>query len=182
MMHKVNAWFFETIRVYRMQLIIACSIGFIFGIHHLLIPQFLGVSDVYFPLSPTANNDATSYYAPRAWAVYNGDVNIVGDINLKEYSGSPATLAILNPIILGLMGRIFDSFRAALIVSDFLFPALIFLILYLLIFELTGRKFLSTVFSVLFIFMPRLGAYLPPPSWESTKNLIADLIPVGRFE
>ena len=130
----------------------------VFGGQHLVFLRSLG-AEQYQPVTVAADYDTATVYFPRAKAVYDGQWK-VGDINLIEYQGSPAPMPMLNPIVMGTLSRLLGSMKAGVIVSDFLFPPIIFLLFYSFIFMFSQRKFLSLFVSSLFIFVINL------PFWE----------------
>jgi len=157
--------------------ITAILVGLVYGSHHFFISQILeGQGQKYYSVTLEANYDEAATYASRGKHVYSGSL-LAGDINLTEYESSPAVLPILNPIILGGLGHLLGSMESAFIISDFLFPALIFIVFYFLIFELTSSRLLSLIASTLFIFAPKLGLYIPPTSLLAIKEFFKDLLP-----
>ncbi|MDP3661347.1 MAG: glycosyltransferase family 2 protein [bacterium] len=154
------------------------AVGVVYVSHHFLIPGFLRAPDVaYYPITKQAHHDEATLYALRANAAYRGQW-LSGDISLAEYAGSPAILSIVNPVIMGGLGRILGSLQSAFIVSDFLFPALIFFVLYFLFWELTnGRKIPSLLFASVFIFSPKIGLYIPPVSLLNVRELLFNFLP-----
>ena len=156
---------------------LAVLVAGVYGSHNFLIPEILNrQNQTYRPVTIASNIDEGEYYGPRANAVYHGQL-IPGDILVPENAGSPAMLPILNPIIMGYLGRFLGSLDRAFIVSDFLFPALIFIALYFLAFELTRKKLLSVFFAVFFIFIPEAMLYLPPVSGSVFNQLLKNILP-----
>ena len=152
-------------------------VGAIYGSHHFLIPRLISSeSGKYYPITASTYSDETISYAPRANAAYLGDF-IVGDIRLVEYKDGPAWLPILNPLIMGGLGRLAGSLYGAFIMSDILFPALIFGVLYFLVYEITQRKNAALLFSSLFIFFPMFGMFIPPVSALNLRLLAEGLVP-----
>ena len=109
----------------------------------------------YEPVTIAADRDEGVMYGVRARAAYLGEWR-AGDVSVAENENSPSLLPLLNPVIMGGLGRILGSLEAAFIASDFLFPPLIFFALYLLAFELTRRRLLAAWFASAFIFMPKI--------------------------
>ncbi|MFH1662273.1 MAG: hypothetical protein ABIA02_04210 [Candidatus Falkowbacteria bacterium] len=152
-------------------------ISFIYGCHHIFIPNFINSDELkYSPITTKSSYDEAKTYAPRAREVYSGDF-IADDINIQEHKNSPAVLPILNPIITGSLARLLGNFELGLIASDFIFPALIFLIVFLIAYELSQSKEASVLFSTIFIFSPGFGLSFPPISIFTAKRLIGDFLP-----
>ena len=142
--------------------LLAVAVGLIYVSHNFLISYFLGDKE-YFPINAatSATSDAV-FYGPRVNAVFRGQW-IAGDINIFENKESPALLPILNPLILGIMAKVSGSIKTAFIFSDFIFPILIFIAIYLLAFELCGGRLAPALFfASLFIFSPRIGLWPAP--------------------
>lgn len=156
---------------------IGVAVGLVYVSHHFFIPRFLRSPDVvYYPITKQAHYDEATFYALRANAAYRGPW-ISGDSSLAEYAGSPAILSIISPVIMGGLGRVLGSLQSAFVVSDFLFPAFIFFLLYFLFWELTGRTVPSLLFATLFIFSPKIGLYLPPVSALNARELLLSFLP-----
>lgn len=163
-------------------IILSVVVGAIYASHHFFIPKFLAVSEeVYYPITIKTYYDEAIFYAPRANAAFLGQW-MVGDFGLGEHPNSPSLLPILNPIVLGKLGLAAGSMRAGFIVSDFLFPALIFLIIYFLVWEITSRRIPALLFSSLFIFAPKFGLYVPPVSFLNLRELIKSALPFLKTE
>ncbi len=143
----IRHWYKE----YWLVLLFAVAVSLIYGGGHLIHLQQLGLEQ-YEPLTVASDLDVAVTYAPRAKAVARGEHLPIGDINLAEYPESPAYLPMLNPLIMGGAIRLFGSLKLAVIVSDFVFPTIIFLLLYSFFFLLLKRKMASLVVASLFIF------------------------------
>src|SRR3989344_725939 len=159
-------------------LVLALGVSLIYGSHHFLMPVFLDdPGSAYLPLTVSSYSDVAMFYGPRANAVYWGEFR-VGDMYLAEYRGGPALLPMLNPLILGWLGRIFGGTKNGFIAADFLFPPLIFIALYFLAQEITGERVFSTLFASVFIFSPKLFLYIPPLSLSAIKEFLVNFIPI----
>ena len=162
---------------HKLALIICAVIGMVYVSHHFFVPYFLKEDNLtYYPITKNTFHDEATFYALRANAAYQGQW-LAGDISLAEYKDSPVILSVINPVILGGLGWIIGSLKSAFIISDFLFPALIFLILYFIFFELTRRKIPSLLFSTIFILSPKLTMYLPPVTALNLRELIKSFLP-----
>ncbi|MBI3074948.1 MAG: hypothetical protein HYY92_01900 [Parcubacteria group bacterium] len=166
------------VRVHYAVILFAVVTGLIYGSHHFLIPLFLDSStEAYYPITfDSAYHDETISYGARANAFYQGDF-IVGDIRLAEYKDGSSWMPLLNPAIMGGLGYLLGSLKNGIIVSDFIFPPLIFIVLYFLLCEITKRRTPALLFSSLFIFSPMLGMLIPPITPLNLKLLKEALIP-----
>jgi len=157
--------------------VVMLAVGCIYASHHFLIPRLIaGGQYIYNPLPPSEYGDETLLYGPRAYAAFE-DFRVRGDFSLAEYTTSPALLPILNPLLLGGLGKMFGSFTAGVIASDMLFPSLIFLILYFLMHEIGVSTGASLLFSLIFIIVPKFGVSLPPLSSIHISTLSQLLFP-----
>jgi len=158
-------------------IMIMVVVGMVYGSRHFFVAGILEEKgERYHPVTVSGNYDEGMFYGPRANAVYRGAL-LAGDIEIQENRTSPAILPILNPLVMGGMGRLFGSLEKAFIVSDFLFPALIFFVLYLVAFELTSKRFLALTFVVVFVFVPRIFLAIPPVTGAAFREFVASFIP-----
>lgn len=158
-------------------LFLACAIGIIYGSPNFFIFKILKANDLEYHPAISENYDETMYYHPRIAAVYRGDW-LVGDFSVAEYKDGPTALAMLNPVIVGLLGRVTGSFESGLIAANIIFPILIFIALYFLIFEIAPSKRLASFFAVIFMFSPLFAMKVPPTSFSAVKELFYDFFPL----
>lgn len=165
------------LKSHKLALWISMLVGLIYASHHFIIPNFLdNETEAYYPITTQSYPDEALLYAPRAKAAMQGRW-LAGDIALAERQGGPSVLPMLNPLLLGALGKVFGSFGAAVIASDFIFPVLIFLAIYFLAYELSRRKKWSLAFASLFIFMPKFGIAVPPVTFLNLKEFGKILFP-----
>jgi hypothetical protein len=107
---------------------------------------------------------------------------------LAEYENVHTYITpFLSHLAMGTLAKLSGSIERAFVIADFLFPALIFLLFYLLAFEITQKKTLSIFSSTLFIFLPKLLLNIPPifkylQSYIITLALKTDTLYFSRFE
>lgn len=157
-------------------IIVGLSVGLIYASHHFFVPYFLPVDTVYHPLTAASYLDEATFYGLRAHAVFEGAWR-AGDISLAEYRNSPALLSMFNPLVLGGLSRIVGSFERGIIFSDFLFPTVIFFLLYAIGCELTNRKKISMLCALFFLFAPKIAMYIPPVSGFHAQELFSAIVP-----
>lgn len=169
---------FDALKRHRLVFAVAILIGFIYGSHHFLVPRFLDSdTESYYPITfDSAYHDETISYSARANAFYQGDF-VVGDIRLFEYKDGPSWMPLLNPAIMGGLGHLFGSLENGFIASDFIFPSLIFISVYFLLYEITRRRAPALLFASLFIFSPMFGMLIPPVTALNLKLLKETLLP-----
>ncbi|MFY9462568.1 MAG: hypothetical protein WAP52_00070, partial [Candidatus Sungiibacteriota bacterium] len=166
----------STVRRHGAVLALAILVGLIYGSTHFFIPRELAkTGGDYRPLTFASHADA-SVYGIRANAVYQGQW-LTGDISIQEQSGNPATLPLLNPLLMGGLGRILGSLDRAFILSDFIFPPLIFIALYFLAFELTRARTLALFFATFFIFIPKAILTIPPITLPLLQTFLQHILP-----
>lgn len=172
----------KIIRIHWIAIILSMVVGAIYASHHFFIPALLDSSrQTYYPITTKTYYDEAIFYAPRANAAFLGQW-IVGDFGLGEHPYGPSILPVLNPIVLGKLGLLAGSMRTGFMVSDFLFPAILFLIIYFLVWEITSRRIPALLFSSLFIFVPKFGIYIPPVSFLNLRELIKSALPFLQTE
>ncbi len=173
---RLAAFLKECLRRHGAVLALALLVGIVYGSHHFFIARELAkTGDNYRPLTFASHADA-SVYGIRANAVYYGQW-LAGDISMPEYAGNPSTLPLLNPLLMGGLGRLLGSLDRALILSDFLLPPLIFIGLYFLAFELTRRQALAIFFATFFIFIPEAVLPFPPVSPSLLHTFLQRVLP-----
>lgn len=159
------------LKIHRIAYALAALIGAVYVSHHFFISAILSDRNaIYAPVTPAHNYDEALYYGPRAQSAYLGNL-LVGDISTYEHKNSQAFLPLLNPLLLGWLGWLVGSLKSSFIVSDFLFPALIFLVVYFLILEISARASLALIGSAIFMFVPRLGLILTAFSKGALQDL-----------
>ena len=151
----------EFVKSHKAALFLMLLVAVIYGGHHFFIWSHLTSLGLdYHPI--LINGDEALLNAPKAEAARLGKF-IVGDFNVFEYKDRLIYVTpFLSPLVMGWLAKITGSMETAFITGDFIFPAMIFLIFYLILFEATGIKFLSLVGSVFYIFLPRLASFMPP--------------------
>ncbi|MEK7083260.1 MAG: hypothetical protein AAB972_03735 [Patescibacteria group bacterium] len=167
----------NVIRTHWLVFLVVFGLGLVYSSHHFFIPLLLDpVEGVYNPLPQQGYGDEVLLYGARSHAVFE-DFGIRGDFSLAEYPTSPVFLPILPPLLLGGLGKLFGSFEYGIIASDFIFPSLIFLVLYLLMREIGIEKRVSLLFIALFSLSPQFGISSPPISFTHIKTLAQTVFP-----
>ena len=154
--------------------ILMIAVSLVYGSWHIFNAGFL--TGNYYPV--TGDGDEM-YYGQRARAVYSGDW-LAGDIALWENQKSPVFLPILNPIIMGALGKIMGSLEKGYVASDFIFPPLIFAALYFLAYELAQSRAGAALFASLFIFAPQIVTF--PSAASITLLTRFQTLYFSRFE
>ncbi|MDP2593099.1 MAG: hypothetical protein Q8P52_00400 [bacterium] len=137
------------------------AVAVLYGFHHLFFYIEAGKnSDIIY--APTIIGIDEKYHTiARAKEVYlTGRAS--GDISLYEYQGSPTVSPPAPHYILGFLARLFGSVNVAFIFSSVFFPAMAFLVLYFLFYELFSKRLLSIAFASLSLILPRYLSFFPP--------------------
>jgi hypothetical protein len=172
--------FIGKIKNHILAIFLAICVGAIYASHHFFIPMFSPDEDdgIYQPITANSYYDESLFYAPKAGAVFWGR-GIGGDYSTAEApdGGGPSIAAPLNPLILGSLMKLFGSVKNGLIASDFIFPAIIFILLYFLVYEITAAPAASSLFAIVFVFAPKLALALPPTTNAAMKEILSATFP-----
>ncbi len=167
-------------RKHWLALSLAVFVGLIYVSHHFFIPNFFpDETGAYQPITPNEYYDESLFYAPKAAAIFWGR-ETGGDFSTAERVGGPSIAAPLNPLILGIFMKLTGSVKSGLIVSDFILPVAIFLLLYLLAFEIISSPLSSVIFALIFSLAPKLAIALPPTNLSALKEIWAAIAPFSR--
>jgi len=145
----------------RLPLIISFIIGLLFFLPNILIPLLQdNPSADYSPLVATTFAVEETVYAAGIREVFDGHF-FVNDPQIYENKDSPSYVAILPNLILGLAAKILGSLPRLYLLCDFLCPAVIFLLVYTLLFKITRQAWVSCLGGVTvligYVFIP----YIP---------------------
>lgn len=162
----------------KLAIFFAILIGLIYVSHYAFNYHFdfNNSHSTSYPITEIGRPDDAIAYYPRAKEAFEGRW-LIGDVNNYEYRDSPAFLSIASPLLLGWLGRALGSFEAGVILADFVFPALIFLAVFAIAKELTGRKTASLFFAAVFLLVPAAFQGLPPTSFASLSGFFQALFP-----
>lgn len=132
-------------------------IGFTFGVPHLLIPKLMGKQRTY---TPFAVSGVSSLTYDKTY-LYAAQVNYTAirwkpayDTDTFEYKDIPSMFPTIPHFAMAGLARILGGIDRAFIASDFLFPSLAFILLYLLIFDLTKDFYLSITGAIFVLVIP----------------------------
>lgn len=166
--------FFRWASRHKAAIAMGITVSMVYGMHHVALWRAAREQGLrYHPL--IVNEDEALFTGPKAHAAEMGEV-IVGDFNVAEYKDTRIyVLPFLSPLIMGNIARAAGSIERAFIVSDFLFPPIIFLLFYALLLLLSERRMLSLFGAALFIFIPQFLLAVPPitPYLQATLLTLA---------
>ena len=132
--------------------IIALSmiVGALFGLPHLMMKFSLEDPSAYTPFVITGVSfltvDEAYTYAARVREVHDGHL-VVTDSSVYEHKGDPWLIPFASEFFLGFLARIIGMANTFM-VSDFVFPALIFYLLFCFFFQVTLSRPLSILASL----------------------------------
>src|SRR3989344_4178064 len=155
--------------------VVAVLIGLIYVLPNLLMPRLQkqeNVNGKFTPVSIEASElDEIAIYGVQLRRAMDGDKHS-GDPYLAEYQDIATVRS--DKFLAGVLGwpaRFFgvSDIKQIFVWSDFIFPALIFLLIYILFWALTSEKAWSIFGGILFTAFPNLSAYasvLNPLHWK----------------
>lgn len=134
--------------------------AFIYSLPHFLIKRELNSKGVnYHPVTVYVDYDEGAIYGPL---VKEGIEKLkLADPALYEHRDTALLWPPTSQVFLGFLGRIFGGIEPLRTAINFIFPPIIFLLFFAVMYILTGDSLLTLFFSLIFIVT--LGiAYLPP--------------------
>ena len=158
-------------------LLIVCAIlvGFINVLPDILSMRSLASEGkAYYPY--TFGMDETYVAGPRLQEVLDGRL-IVSDINIYEYKNYPPLWLPLSPLLQYPILKLTGNAVKSVIITNFLFPAIIFLLLFWLGYAITKKKYLSLFFSYFFALYHEASINMPPFLAEHWKKFVKMLVP-----
>lgn len=132
-------------------ILLCIAVGVVFGLHHILIAA---LQDNYEPLvvygvTPLTHDE--TLYASRIRDVYDGNI-FSRDAQTFEKKYAPNPYSMFPFIVLGGFTFMTGSVQNTMIISDFLFPSIIFILVYFLMMLLTENKYVSSACGVFVMF------------------------------
>ena len=132
---------------------IAIILAFIVGLI-IVLPNFTSIykTENFSGIYPMFNDDE-SYYLGITKEVYDGHYNS-GNTFIKEHKERPALQVLFFEAIPAIGAKLLGfSVPELFVFNDFLLPFFGVILLYILIFSITGYKYISSILSFLFYFM-----------------------------
>ena len=131
----------------------------------------------YIPLTRESNFDLMNVHGGRYRDIVDGRL-LSGEVDTYEHKDGPSLWPLLSAAVLAPFFVPFDTIFPGLIVTDFVFPALMFVSFYLLFNALTGDRFFALFSATLLMLFPQLPHYIPPSSFVELKLLVSQFFPV----
>ena len=139
--------------------VFALAVGLVYLLPHILF--FLEAGDEYhYPFLAMPDE---RHYASRIQEVYDGHYAIASP-DLKEYKNAPHFWQPLSEIVVASIGKLLGiQVGGLLVLSDFLFPFLLFLVIYFFAWQLTESRMLA-ILGACAIMMVSFVIFGPPQS------------------
>lgn len=149
----------------------AFFVSALYGLPYILIARKLASEGKsYHPVTFFSDMDEAQIYAPQVKEVVEG-VNSFGDPALREHANDYSVRAPLGAVVLGIMAR-FIGLENIWILADFIFPSIIFLIVFAIVFFLGGGAMPSFLLSFIFIFSRDLASLFPFSLFYQFKSFV----------
>lgn len=151
-------------------IVVALIVGLIHIIPHIILLRSLNESRVYYPFTL-----AELLYAAQVREILDGNF-FIGDPQFFEYKHNfPPIFPYLPPLVISLVSFLFGSVINGFLVSDFIFPFILFITLVGFIYTLTKKFWISVFLSVSTIIIYPLTIKIPPLTTDIFIGLIKKL-------
>lgn len=148
-------------------IVIGLMVGFIHITPHIILLRTLNSNRVYYPFTL-----AELLYAAQVREILDGNF-FIGDPQFFEYKHTfPPIFPYLPPLVISLVSVIFGSVIDGFLVSDFIFPFILFITIAGFIYTLSKKFWISVFLSVSTIIIYPLTIKIPP----LTTNLLIGLV------
>lgn len=130
----------------------------------------------YIPVTLNSTFDYINHYGTRYRDIVDGNL-FPGEIDTYEHKDGPSFFPVLEATILAPFFLPFETLFPGFIITDFLFPILFFITLFLIFYRFTERQFLSLFSAYTLMLFPLLPTLIPPSSLTELKILFFQFIP-----
>lgn len=159
----------------------AILISFIYITPHIVGFLKTEANIAYNPMSLEAGPathfyDEVLVYVPSVREVAEGHL-LVKNIDNYEYSNGPMIRHVLSSLVLAPFFIFAGTVTNFIVLTDFVFPLISFILLFLLYFLLTSNKFLSLCFGIITALSPKIFLFLFPLHLASLKDLVKHFVP-----
>lgn len=131
----------------------------------------------YVPITQQSHFDHMNVHAGRYREILDGNI-LSGEVDTHEHRDDPALWPLLSAAMLSPFLLITKSVFATFIISDFVFPVLIFIGFFLMIRSLTKNDFFALLSSFILMLFPPLPVLIPPSSFSELRNIFLQFLPV----
>ncbi len=167
------------------QILILCVLmSLIIGVVYSILPHSLRYYNLskmgvrYVPITQESNFDFMNVHAGRYKKMMEDNIFSL-EIDNHEHKDAPVLWPILSVIVLAPFLLITNSVFATVIITDFVFPILIFLTFFLIMRALTEHNFFALISSFVLMLFPQLPLLIPPSSFGEFQNLFFQFLPLS---
>lgn len=153
-------------------------VGIIYSVlpHYVRYMTLQDRGERYIPLTIASTFDHMNIHAACYRDIVDG-VLIPGEIDTYEYKGGPILWPILSATIMAPFFWPFESIFPGIIITEFIFPILLFISLFLILYSFTQHKIFSLFSAYVIMLFPQLPTLVPPSSLTELKALLFQFIP-----
>ena len=153
-------------------LIIAICLGLVFSLRNIIVNQKALSNPQLVFVSFGVGDEAT--YASQIREVYEGKL-LSGDAYTYEARSMLPIFPWLTTLILGLFAKLLNSVQLVFTLADFLFPAIIFILIVKFVYRLTHQYWGAIVTGLSSLCLYHLTTKIPPVTHEMASNLFSTL-------
>ncbi len=162
--------------------IFALVVVFIHSFAHIIrVHELSKTNSNYIPWTQEADFDMFNVHGARLREIRDGSI-FEGDIDRYEGKGIPMLWPILSMEVFTPFIYLTDSIWWAIIITDALFPVLIFLLFYAIIFKFTKSRHYALLFSFAVVLFPQMSLLIPPSSFAELKHLLLQFNPLPNLD
>ncbi|MCI0566104.1 hypothetical protein L0Y46_02795 [bacterium] len=145
---------------------LAGIVGFVNYFPHLAIQRELKAAGMeYHPFTMRGSYDMANVVGPRIREVLEGNF-FISDVDLYEHKDAPAFWPMGAESYYYPFSFFTDSVSAVVVMTDFIFPSIFFLLFFGIAYFITGKNLLLSALAALLISLYHpIAIHIPPPNW-----------------
>ena len=158
----------------------ACMVGIAYSVlPHLVRYEMLKSEGLrYIPLTRESSFDIMNVHGGRYRDLVDGRI-LSAETDTYEHKDGPAVWPLLSAAIMAPFFLPFESIFPGIIITDFIFPILIFVSFFFIFRSLTESRGYALFASTLLMFFPQFPLYIPPASFLELTSSILQFSPVS---
>lgn len=159
-------------------LLAAAIIGSAYSVvpHLVRFRTLANTGEQYVPLTFKSDADTMSVHGPRYRDVLDGTL-FPSETDTYEHKDGPIFWPILSATMLAPFLWVSQSVGGGIILSDLVFPVLIFFSFFLVIYAVTRHRLFSLFSSFILVLFPQVSLSIPPSSLGEAKTLLFNFLP-----
>ncbi|MBI4121181.1 MAG: hypothetical protein HY457_02925 [Parcubacteria group bacterium] len=163
-------------------LIAVFAVAFVYAVlPHLVRYETLKSEGLrYIPITLEPNFDHMNFGASRYRDVVDGNL-FPGEMDTYEHKDGPILWPILVPLAVSPFFLPFESVFPGIVLTELVFPVLLFLALFFVLVRFTENKMFSLFSAYVLMLFPQLAVSIPPSSLGELKALFFQFIPFSGF-